>query len=80
MPTFPHSSVALKLTLFGPMLAQVKLDGTAVITIAGVAVQLSETLDNNCCGVTVALPFASRKIVIFLHKTTGAVLSKTVIT
>jgi hypothetical protein len=47
VPTLPHSSVALKFTLFGPMLAQVNVDGTAVKTKAGVAVQLSDTLDNN---------------------------------
>ena len=68
---FPPASVARKVTLFKPMLAQVN-----VLRVSdNVKVQLSVLPLFTAEGATVTVPLASRLAVMFLHLATGGVTS-----
>jgi len=66
-------SMAVRVTVFGPMLAQPKVLGATLNTIT--VPQLSEPVLNTLAVVMVALPEPSRLTVTFLQVMVGGILS-----
>src|SRR5687768_9335845 len=71
----PLASVTVSVTVFGPLLAQVKVLG---LTVRESIPQLSLLPLSTSAPVIEALPLASSAFVMFLHTAVGGVPSKTV--